>query len=341
MFDALVKVGWRKRWLSRHGADAPATRHLYRSVPTSTAAREMWRRTWERVDDATRDLDASPRSLRRAFLSVGMRPTRAAYFADVLAPLRTERTTAQLVDLAIAHVLDGVDRPMRGPRARYCHADAPEGRWSAAVGRVRHLNAASDADLSGALGELVLQQHDLVALAAPQRLQLWFHSTSWRRATSICASGPRHYLGERCMDFGISPSFYVTPDVAVAESWADHHYARWHRECAIVVFALPRSDDAFGIDMDARRLTHRRFETADAAWERLTRSSRVCEDDGNDLDEVDVVTGPMLKNVGRVLKRADAARAHVPPRVQLASKSARADRWLKDALVAVIWMEKI
>ena len=41
-----------------------------------------------------------------------------------------------------------------------------------------------------------------------------FHATNWESALSIASTGPDFTSGRRCLDFGIRPSFYVTPDVA-------------------------------------------------------------------------------------------------------------------------------
>jgi hypothetical protein len=128
----------------------------------------------------------------------------------------------------------------------------------------------------------------------------------------------------------VRPSFYVTPEIDVALEWADKKAGMWRDECAILIYAVPEGNSLF----------HRTFSEPDAEWKRLTRSSRMCDDDINELDACDIVQGPMVLNVYAVLHKGAAPKPHRPPKMQLASKSDAADALLGRSLVAVLWLEK-
>ena len=81
--------------------------------------------------------------------------------------------------------------------------------------------------------------------------------------------------------------------------------------------------------------------TPNDRWREVVARSRLCgEDDDNELDDCDVVIGPVLSNV-KAVRNGKPARAHAEARMQMASKSNRGDRLLKESLIGVMWMQKV
>ena len=155
--------------------------------------------------------------------------------------------------------------------------------------------------------------------------QLFYHATNWKNVEGIIEEGPVHSIGRTCLDFGNMGSFYLTPDVNLAIKWASREC--FNNEGALVVFSLNVEDLTNSII----------FETPNDKWKTLVKESRTCEDDDNELDTYNFVYGPMLKNVGDIIKSDVEAEAHLPIRWQLASKNETSDNILRESMLGVIF----
>ncbi len=109
----------------------------------------------------------------------------------------------------------------------------------------------------------------------------------------------------------------------------------WHGECAVLVFRASREVTNAQGPLDVVM-----FDRPTEDWRRLTRASRECKGEENELDRVDAVGGPMVVNPVQVATGQRGPRAHAPPRLQLATKSDRGDAWLRRALAGVVWIRK-
>jgi hypothetical protein len=163
---------------------------------------------------------------------------------------------------------------------------------------------------------------------------LYFHATSWRSVCGIAGKKrPSNKMGRDCLDFGIQQSFYTTPSLDTALDWIEAHWEVWRGESAIIVFSLPKKFP--------ETLSFRVFESADEHWVRLTKHSRMCQGDSNELDDFDLVYGPMVANPSAVEERNAKPRAHNPPKYQLASKSDDGDKFMGARMKAILWVNKL
>lgn len=158
--------------------------------------------------------------------------------------------------------------------------------------------------------------------------KMFYHTTSWIFATKIMSKGPDHTKGRPCLDFGVEPSFYMTPTLNTAIDWVQSKRAIWRNECAILVFSLQENL--------SRHKKNKFFTDASNEWETLTSSSRKCQD--NVLDDYNFVYGPMVANPFQIEHRDEVAKAHTEIKWQIASKNTKSDNILKKTLIGVIWI---
>lgn len=155
--------------------------------------------------------------------------------------------------------------------------------------------------------------------------KLLFHCTNWDGARNICHKGPKYALGRQCLDFGVLPSFYVTPHIETAIEWGVKSSERWGNEIAFLVFR----------DITSHIRKTRTFSHPDKAWQELTTKSRRCQD--NVLDNMQLVCGPMVANSKQVQLGIETSRTHAHIKYQVASKSDVSDAALKSALIGVLF----
>lgn len=256
---------------------------------------------------------------------------RVSRIVDALTPMWEDFSRDELVDDAIDQALGRKYATRFGPSIRFplnC-VECVKGAWFDSSGpaptrrrSIAHLNVAAgmtSATVARRMRELRLKRGE----------GLDFHATSWESAFRIWERGVNRERGRPCLDFGVSRSFYVTPELSVALEWAMKRRDAFASQPAIVVFAIQRP----------LPLLHHEFTRADQAWTELTLSSRRCEVDSNELDEFDFVSGPMVANPSAVIDHDARPRAHAPPRFQLACKSNAAAGVLTPSLVAIAWLE--
>jgi hypothetical protein len=158
--------------------------------------------------------------------------------------------------------------------------------------------------------------------------KVFFHATNLRSAIDIAEQGISHASGRKCMDFGILPSFYMTPDVSVAIEWCTVNKLRWQGEMCILVFIIPTASSV--------ALKTKEFDSNTSEWIDLVTSSRRCKMKFNDLDKFDAVYGPMVANVKSI--HSKLARPHKKLKFQLASKSIASDVYFKSCFAGAIFM---
>jgi hypothetical protein len=159
--------------------------------------------------------------------------------------------------------------------------------------------------------------------------KMYYHATNWNALQDIMINGPDSREGRQCLDFGRTPSFYVTHDLHTAVNWCRRKRANFDSECGIIVFSLPTN----GLPK------FKSFLDANDEWKALVKDSRSCQK-RNILDQYNFVYGPMLENVEAVKKLGVDAKAHTPIKWQLASKKSTSDEILKDCIVGAIFIHK-
>ena len=158
---------------------------------------------------------------------------------------------------------------------------------------------------------------------------LYYHGTSWRSIKDILEEGPDNREGLQCLDFGRTPSFYVTPEIDTVIDWCQKRRLNFQNECGIVVFLVPNKkyDD------------YKIFHEPTNEWKHLVKDSRLCKRK-NMLDDMNFVYGPMLENVKDIRIEGIEAKCHNPVKWQLASKSRESDRILKKCMIGAIFIKK-
>lgn len=161
---------------------------------------------------------------------------------------------------------------------------------------------------------------------------LYYHATNWKSVQDILEDGPDNREGRQCLDFGRTPSFYVTPDINTAIEWCGKLRLMFQKECGIVIFSLPNNT------LETRD-DYKIFEEPNNEWKHLVKDSRTCKKK-NMLDDMNFVYGPMLENAQDIRTDGVEVRAHNPIKWQLASKSRESDKILKRSMLGAIFIRK-
>jgi hypothetical protein len=315
---ALISLGWRKGFVEKAFAGDDGR---FLGSEGTVYWIEQYATSWF---DATGAGAGS--NLAARLYSVGLSRRASTTIASKVAPLEDScYSIDQLFDVVLGVVL-GRYAPMTSPNARFLVA-APTDEWTFDKALDRHAYNFSAPLWAGRMRSVMkarLREHG-------SSTKLLFHATNWKHGVDVLRRGPSHVRGRVCLDFGISPSFYASDDVDAVLDWCVKNGRVWNREACVLIFAvdLPTS----GLDVKA-------FASADDRWRELTTHSRRCEDNRNALDAFDVVCGPMVANVRGILERDQLAVAHARVKNQCAFKSDRADLYLKERLIGVVWIDK-
>jgi len=266
------------------------------------------------------------------YTCVGLKRSSATRYVEIFGPVWDfgHTTLVHLVEMIVEFALNRV-HPMRSDDTSFLlppgHpfmsplAKQPHGELRNV--QVLHANVANK------ISETTLASH----FDMPD-VQLLYHATHWRGAVNITNNGPLVDFGRTCLDFGKRRSFYLTPTLPTALSWTTRNRLRWAGECAIVVFAVPKAD--------LGRLVTIKFDGPSEKWMRLTSDSRRCEADPakNELDDADIVHGPMVANAEDVAHRGVNPTTHRDMLWQVAIKSHSAEGVFAGSLAAVVWLRK-
>ena len=297
----LHNLGWRSSFLNSHFADNDSIGEELDEQPEDILLEE-YTKSWVPEDC---------RQIGDALYAAGLCRKVVRKLSDVVTPLvNTCYSNRQLVEIAIEYAL-GKYKKVLNKEQQYL-IDTPDTDVWVPNDTFNYVCNISNSDLlSGPL-------HTLPGTHAGGRL--FFHATNYASAIYIATRGIAHLKGRWCLDFGIQPSFYMTPDITTAIDWCVKNKKRWGDEMCIIVYNIPLHDSL-------RAMNGKAYDTATEEWVRLVTSSRRCEEDSNEMDDLDVVYGPMASNVKDIKDENKMAKPHRPLRFQLASKSNKSDRY--------------
>jgi len=161
--------------------------------------------------------------------------------------------------------------------------------------------------------------------------KMFYHATNWDALQDILEDGPDSREGRQCLDFGRTPSFYITHELKTAINWCTKRRLNFQDECGIVMFALPIQEYE----------DYKTFDGPNDEWKQLVKHSRSCRKK-NELDKYNFVYGPMLENVLDIknIQTNVEAKPHNPIKWQLASKNPTSDKILKKCMIGAICMQK-
>ena len=313
----LHDMGWRVSFLNATlGLDDNLLGEELDERPEDSLVEE-YAKSWVKVEQC-----ASSNCDEGILYAAGLTRRISKKLSDVIAPLHnTCYSHRQLLDIAIEYVIGKYDKILK-PGQVYLIDTPYTGVWTPNA-TFEYVYNAADFD------RMSHPQDSLPGAKTSGSGKLFFHATSCRSALHIGRNGIFHLKGRGCLDFGIQPAFYMTPDFNTAIEWCNKNKLRWKGELCILVFNIPMNT--------LQTLNSKSYDSATSEWVALVTSSRQCRDDINDLDWFDVVYGPMAANVKPIEKENKEARAHKPPKFQLASKSNESDRYFAKKVVGVIF----
>ena len=308
----LQTTGFRRRFIDQKMHDDNG--RLIEDERTSDVIKwyaEMW------ISDATKT-HPHETDLQTILYNAGFTKRVASHISKVLAPLAdSSYSRDQLLGIAIEYAQGTYDRlTLVGQRFYVCEdvVDA----W------VPHETYKSVYNLSTRANLL-----RVVEPCAKPSSKLYYHATNWKSLDSITKLGINHYKGRPCLDFGLDPSFYMTPYPSTAAEWCEKNMARWKGEACILIFSVP----------NRRGAKHKVFKDATKEWVDLVTHARTCDPQSpNELDTYDSVYGPMAVNPNGIAHLREKARAHATPKYQLASKSRGSDAFLTRCYGGVLFL---
>jgi hypothetical protein len=267
-------------------------------------------------------------SIAKTLVNLGFSASVAKNADYAISPLQhTCYTNAQLIQIAIQHAM-GYFKPMTAPDTTYFYSPNQTEEWIP-YRNITIMNIRESCSTS-----LVPKLEPFLKPILKQGMQWFFHTTSWEDSLRILTQVD-HAKGNTCLDFGITPSFYLSDKLVHALKWGEHLQKRGGNEVATVLFAIPTTLPS-----------HLRYkEIKGATWRSAVVKSRQCvplrphETNIPEIAPYDLVFGDMLANPQQVMENKQP-RTHDPPKKQLASKSYEADRFLQGCIVGIFVYNK-
>ena len=320
--DRLHELGWRRRFIDSHvedyvGLDLDENRQ---ETILDEHVKDWVRRAFTGVDDDISDVDL--------LYAAGLSKHMVRKATEVIVPLYdTCYSRIQLLEIAVEYVALDLYTKVLKPNQHYLIQTPLKDIWTPNA-TFKYVYNMSDPVLNQ-----VVSDNGLLATYPQMQggaADFFFHATNIRSALNIADDGIAHLEGRRCLDFGITPSFYTTPDLSSAVEWCGKKTKLWKGDRCILVFIVPLES--------VKALKSKVFQNDTIEWGDLVTSSRRFQKRYNALDKFDLVSGPMAANVKEIEEDNIRACPHTPPKFQLASKSINSDIYLRSCLAGAIFM---
>ena len=140
-----------------------------------------------------------------------------------------------------------------------------------------------------------------------------YHVTSWRAINNIITDSIKLTEARDCLDFGQSPSFYLTPNADVAREYIFRVRKHTMNEAAVAIYAIPSLDSMKNLI---------RFSRPNKDWKTMIEYSRKCnkQNINREIESCAFIYGPMCKNPEAVKYSREYPKTHQPQKIQLAVK---------------------
>jgi len=265
-------------------------------------------------------------SWNQIFKACGLKRNTIKIVIDVITPLfDTCYATHHLYDIATEYLVNSL-MIHRNNNPFYIGLENPVNTWIEDVQYKWYCNISHTNPKRPINSQMASILHKL--LPKDQKYQLFFHATTWRYATDIIQN-ITHDKGRLCLDFGMSRSFYLTPNIHMAIEWCTKNKKSWFDETCILIYNINLAT--------IKTQRHKVFTNADDEWTRLVTESRRCVK--NILDKCDYAYGPMAANPNEI-QQNEVARPHHELRFQLASKTESNDDLFTQCYAGVLFMKK-
>lgn len=202
------------------------------------------------------------KKLDEAFYATGFTRTISNHLDYILKPLLdTCYTHSQILDLAIDY-LNGKYDPIGQSGNRFLFDNPNNDEWFSVEGvkqPVSNLQIDFGRDLKSFKGHIDSKTRSRIQ----NPKTVFYHATNWACALDIM-DRVRHFKGRQCLDFGMSPSFYCTPNLQDALQWCAKNMHYWKNELCIIVFQMPK-------ELPLKSYV---FGKPDASWKELIKYTR-------------------------------------------------------------------
>lgn len=318
LIDFMEGKGWRREYLEEH----------LKGVKDYEIDNETYEYLAEEY--TTRWLSPIERALSKSDLfNIGLSDEVSTKLFNVLEPLlNTSYSNEQLLECGLEYLF-GKYGAMTSVETRYFITNIPNHTW------IKHKLYGDCCNISSLdTYNNHIQLNEIIRQIKKDDYIIFYHCTNWKSCLKIIEYGSVSYWGKSCLDFGILSSFYLTPDITFALSWGEKNRKRWNDEVGILVYRISKRLLASGV----KKYKVKYFTSANDEWKQLTTNSRRCTEQNNVLDKYDFIYGPIVSNVHNIDK--EEAQTHNPIIFQLATKTEKANKYLKNHYIGSIWIEK-
>jgi hypothetical protein len=271
-------------------------------------------------------------SIKKSFIGIGLKEDVAEHLSDIVSPLiNSSYTYEQVLHTGIKYLLGYYD-PIASDTAT--HLIYPEfiNGWKKKQFEDKTVQIYNIPVPCYTRKSLILIESALKNLPKNNvDKQYYFHATSWGSSIDIFRSIER-FAGRTCLDFGITPGFYLAHNIMDSIEWCSKNHKRWHNETCIIIFSLPK--------ILPKYIKYK--ELIGEEWVQVTKESRQCKK-MNELQMIrkyDLFYGDMVLNINGVKYSNETPIPHTPPKKQLVGHSPNADMFLHKCLVGCIYFQK-
>lgn len=316
--EFFVSHGWRKA-IGKH-------LHL-ETIPEDYVSREIYE-----VVARQRFANSNKSSMRARMYDAGFLQSKADELYDVIQPLATSSfSQEQLFDICLEYTL-GRFEPLTKPEVRFYKFSGRKDQW-VKVPSFGHYVFNMSAEFTDAAAMLRSLPNSSSGGGGADEDALFFHATNWKTYADVLQIGILASKNRKCLDFGVTPSFFMSPAYAVTEDYASKRNRLWSDECCVLIFKVPNS-------VLNDRVRTKTFRGPTEEWKRLTQSSRSCQVAFNELDRYEFVFGPMVANPEQVAKLSQEPVTHTVAKFQLASKKDVSNKLLMDNFLGCVFFDK-
>lgn len=324
LLDAFIRYGWRRKYIQTKFQRLHDK--LINEYPVNIFIEEYAKFALKRLERCD--------SVLESLVHIGLRPDIASYVDNIVRRLwneGTRYTDLQVIETAIFYLLRKYT-PLTSSTSRYLIEPTTTDTWI----NYTHLDSKPIAIYNipylCSISHIGQFNAALTTLPLPSisDCTYYFHTTSWKGSLSIM-QGVNRLVSRNCLDFGIFPGFYMSPESSDSMKWGYANSPIWSNEVAIMIFCIPITIPP---QLKCKELTGQE-------WVQVTSHSRQCEDkfDLKIIKSIDLLYGDMVQNATDVRKGGYPV-PHSPVKKQLVSKTDVGDAFVHNCLVGCVYFQK-
>jgi hypothetical protein len=274
-------------------------------------------------------------SITSLFYTIGLKKTISQKLEYILQPLHNScYTNRQIIELGIEYIL-GKYTPKINNDNNYLYSYAID-NWVSHTNtnKLKILNASYDCH-TYMENKNIMQT--IYQLQYNTQHTLYYHITAWKFFRSISKS-IHHSCGRPCLDFGLTPGFYLTDQIHTALEWGIKKQRLFSNEVCMFIFSIPQTLP--------KRLRVKYLNNKE--WEHVVSVSRKCNSENlddvdfdmiNDIDNTDFIYGNVASNPKQI-KLGKSPKIHNPTKTQMVSKTTNADKYIQKHMLGCVFFNK-